>query len=106
MIVYGYAKDVRHSGDGTMYVKVRIPEIHGPADRSEYNGHIARNYVWDKDLPYYPANLLSSVPVDGDVLEMKTTSEGSTDFIVSGITGGTYSNVLTNIHTGEHEEEE
>lgn len=101
MIVYGYAKDVKYSGDGTMYVRVRIPAIHGPNNRNEYKGHIDRNYVWDRDLPYYQANLLSSIPVDGDILELQTPSEGSTDFIVSGITGGSLAQNITNIHTEE-----
>lgn len=101
MIVYGYAKDVRYSGDGTMFVKVRIPDIHGPENRSDYNGHMVRNYVWDKDLPYYPANLLSSIPIVGDVLELQTSNEKSTDFIVSGITGGNSSITLTNVHIEE-----
>ena len=98
MIVYGYAKDVKYSGDGTMYVRVRIPVIHGPDDRSEYKGREVRNYVWDKDLPYYQANILASVPVNGDILELQTPSEGSTDFIVTGITGSTLAQSLTNLH--------
>lgn len=98
MIVYGFAKDVKYAGDGTMYVKVRIPAIHGPNDRNEYRGHMDRNYVWDKDLPYYQANILASVPVDGDILELKSPNEGSTDFIVSGITGSELAHIATNYH--------
>jgi len=103
MIVYGYAKDVKYDRNGTMYVRVRVPQIHGPEDRTEYSGQQARNYTWDRDLPYYPANMLSAVPQDGDVVELQTSNDKNADFIVSGLTGATFSGIETNIHTGRYE---
>lgn len=88
MVVYGYVKDVKYSGDGNMYVKVRIPNIHGPDRKSEYRGHPVRNYVNTENLPYYQANLLSSVPIYGDVVELRSPNENTTTLYVSGITGG------------------
>ena len=97
MKVYGYAKALEYAGDGMMFVQVRIPNIHGPEDRSDYNGQPIRNYTYNKDLPWYPANILSSTPVVGDVVELQTTNEDSTEFIVTGITGGGYGGSWTNI---------
>lgn len=103
MIIYGYAKDVKYGRDGTMYVRVRIPQIHGPQNRQEYRGQQSRNYTWDKDLPYYPANILSAVPQDGDIVELQTPNGGSTEFTVSGLTGANSSGIETNLHTGRYE---
>lgn len=97
MIVHGYVKDYRYSGDGTMYVKVRIPAIHGPYTESGYNGQPVRNYVRDVDLPYYPSVLLPHLPNEGEVVALSTINEKSTEFFVLGLTGGSYYTGTTNL---------
>lgn len=97
MRVYGFVRDVQYGDNGTMFVKVRIPSIHGPADRGDYQGHQVRNYVYDNNLPYYRANLIGSVPVIDDVVELQSINEQTTDLIVTGITGGQYGASWTNI---------
>lgn len=90
MIVYGYVKGSRYTGDGTLQVKVRIPSIHGPYSTKEYRGQHVRNYVQDADLPYYPSLLLPYDPKEGDVVAVSFTSSTSSDFLVLGLTGGSY----------------
>ena len=94
MIVYGYAKGFMHTGDGTLKVKVRVPSIHGPFKQSEYNGNKVKNYTKDSDLPYYTSVELPRNPNDGDVVMLSTASDKSTDFIVLGLTGGSYNGGL------------
>lgn len=91
MIVYGYAKGFMYTGDGTLKVKVRVPSIHGPYKQSEYKGNKVKNYTLDSNLPYYSSLELPRNPNEGDVVMLTTTNERSTDFIVIGLTGGSYS---------------
>ena len=51
MIIYGYAKEYKYSGDGTLWVKTRIPSIHGPYNEKEAKGVRLRSYTRDADLP-------------------------------------------------------
>ena len=88
MIVYGYAKGYRYSGDGTLNVRVRIPAIHGPYRQSDSNGRTVRNYVQDSDLPYYPALLLPHLPTEGEVCALTSVNNTSSEFLVIGLTGG------------------
>lgn len=97
MIVYGYVKDYKYTGDGTLMVQVRIPSIHGPYTESGYEGKPVRNYTRDADLPYYISVLLPHLPVEGEVVALTTTNERSTDFMVMGLTGGSYYTGLTNL---------
>lgn len=90
MIVNGYAIDYEYSGDGTLLIRVRIPSIHGPMDMKEYNGQPVRNYTRTEDLPLYPSLLLPHLPLEGDVVALISTSSGKSDFIVIGLTGGSY----------------
>lgn len=90
MIVYGYAKDYYYTNDGTLQIRVRIPQIHGAFDQSEYRGKPVRNYVLDKDLPYYPSMLLPHLPMDGEVVVLSSINEAMNNFIVLGLTGGSY----------------
>lgn len=90
MITYGYAKDYMYTGDGSLMIKVRIPSIHGPYKRSEYNGKTIRNYIQDDDLPYYPSILLPHMPSDGDVVVISSTNDSNNQFIVIGLTGSRY----------------
>ena len=95
MLVYGYAKDYKYSGDGTLLIKVRLPSVHGPFQLTDYKGQIPRNYVKDEDLPYYPSLLLPHLPNDGEVVAVTTLQSSTNEFLVLGLTGGSYYNNLT-----------
>lgn len=97
MLVYGYAKDYKYTGDGTLLIRVRIPSIHGPYSKADYSGKRIRNYVADQDLPYYQSLLLPHRPVDGEVVALMSTNEKSSVFIVIGLTGGSYRTGITNL---------
>ena len=90
MITYGYAKGYMYTNDGTLLIKIRIPSIHGPYHKSEYNGKSVHNYVDDSDLPYYPSVLLPHLPADGDVAVISSLDSSNGQFIVLGLTGGQY----------------
>lgn len=90
MIVYGYAKGYKYSSYGALEVQVRVPSIHGPFTQSEYNGKPVRNYTMDANLPYYKSVMLPRNPNDGDVVLLITPTDASTDFIVMGLTGGSW----------------
>lgn len=90
MIVFGYAKDYYYSGDGTLYVRVRIPSIHGAYKQSEYNGKLVRNYTLDRDLPYYQSLLLPHLPNEGEVVALSTMDDSPNHLIIIGLTGGSY----------------
>ncbi len=96
MIVYGYAYDYMYSGDGTLRIRVRIPSIHGPMSQRDYNGEQVRNYVRDQDLPYYDSVLLPHLPTEGEVVAVASTNETSSNFLVIGLTGGSYYNEIRN----------
>lgn len=97
MIIFGYAKQYRYCGDGTLQIQVRIPTIHGPYSMKEYCGKKVKNYVADKDLPYYTSLLLPHLPNDGEVVALLSMNDSSTEFIVIGMTGGFYTSVNTDI---------
>lgn len=90
MITYGYAKKYYYTNDGTLMIQVRIPSIHGPYKQSDAQGKTIRNYVRDEDLPEYQSILLPHHPVDGEVVALMATSSSMSDFIVIGLTGGSY----------------
>ena len=90
MIVYGYAKGTKYAGDGTLMIQVRIPNIHGPLELSDYKGKKIRNYTRDKDLPWYPSLLLPYLPADGEVVAVTSLDNTSSNFLVIGLTGGSY----------------
>lgn len=77
-------------GDGTLMIRVRIPSIHGPYSRSEYNGQVVHNYTDDADLPYYPSMLLPHLPCEGEVVVISSLDNANSQFIVLGLTGGQY----------------
>lgn len=77
-------------GDGTYQVQVRIPSIHGPYKQSDYKGKKVKNYITDDKLPYYNSVELRRNPNDGDVVMLMTPNEKTTEFIVIGLTGGSY----------------
>lgn len=90
MIVYGYAKDTMYTGSGELNIQVRIPNIHGPYEMKDYRGNKVKNYVQDKDLPWYPSLLLPYLPNIGEVVALISSNESSSDFLVIGLTGGQY----------------
>lgn len=92
MIVYGYAKSYKYNKDGALMIQVRIPSIHGPYKQSEYKGQKVRNYTQDGDLPFYNSILLPHTPTDGEVVVLQSLNEHSYEFIVIGMTGGSYKN--------------
>lgn len=96
MVVYGYAKEYFYNNDGSLYVRVRIPSIHGPYQPSDAGGQTIHNYVPDNRLPAYPSLLLSHEPSDGEVVALMSINDKSTDFIVIGLTGGIYAVEQTN----------
>lgn len=92
MITYGYAKEYKYLGDGTMSIKVRIPSIHGAYLLSDYQGKTVRNYTQDSDLPFYPSLILPKVPREGEVVVLESLDGTSSAWLVIGLTGGSYNN--------------
>lgn len=97
MIVYGYAKGYKYMGDGTLQIQVRIPNVHGPYTLAGYQGRRVRNFTADSDLPWYPSLLLPHLPAEGEVVALESINSTGNDFIVLGLTGGSYNNSSTNI---------
>lgn len=97
MIIYGYAKQYRYSGDGTLQVQVRIPSIHGPYNQSDARGQTIRNYVRDQDLPYYQSLLLPHLPNEGDVVALTSMDNSANQWLIIGLTGGSYYSGVTNV---------
>lgn len=96
MIVYGYVKGYKYTGDGTLLIQTRIPSIHGPMNKSEYRGQQIRSYTEDSDLPWYPSLLLPYLPNEGEVVMLSNTnSSNSSSFVVLGLTGGSSINPST-----------
>lgn len=97
MITYGWAKGYMYTGDGTLHIKVRIPSVHGPYSQFDYGGRPIRNYVADDDLPWYPSMLLPHMPQEGEIVVISSLDSGNSEFIVLGLTGGSYITPSTNI---------
>ena len=83
-ITYGYAKQYRYTGDGTLQIQVRIQSIHGPFSLTDGRGKLIINYVADEHLPFYSSILLPHLPNPGDVVALLD------DSLVIGLTGGSY----------------
>lgn len=97
MIVYGYVKQYQYTNDSTLLIQVRIPSIHGPYKQSDAKGRTIRNYTRDEDLPYYPSLLLPYLPNEGEVVALSSMNSSANDFLVLGLTGGSYDKGTTNI---------
>lgn len=90
MIIYGYAKKYQYANDGTLEVQVRIPSIHGPYTQQAGS---KLHYVRDSELPWYVSVLLPHLPNEGDVVMMESiNSSKSSEYVVIGLTGGSYLN--------------
>ena len=88
MITFGIAKSVETRKDGTVWVKTRIPSVHGADSQSAYAGQIIRNYTPDDRLPWYQSILLPKNPSSGDILALLSINNANNDFLVIGITKG------------------
>lgn len=97
MITYGYVKGYKYSNDGTLFIQVRIPSIHGAYKQSDYRGQTIRNYVYDNDLPWYPSILLPHLPTEGEVVALESVNHANNRFLVIGLTGGSYALGATNL---------
>lgn len=97
MIVYGYVKDIMYAGDGTMQIQVRIPNVHGAYQLEDYKGKKVRNYTSDANLPWYPSLILPHEPTEGEVVALTSLDKSSSNWIVIGLTGGSYNAGTTNI---------
>ena len=98
MIVFGYVKNYTYAGDGALCIQVRIPSIHGPYNLKDYKGATVRNYTPDDKLPYYSSLLLPHLPSEGEVVALAAINgdnKSVNDFIVIGLTGGSYANSLS-----------
>lgn len=95
MITYGYVKDYYYSGDGTLQIQVRIPNIHGPYKITDAQGQTIRNYVTDKDLPYYQSVLLPHIPTEGEIVALSSINESNNEFLIIGLTGASYTSTQT-----------
>ena len=95
MTINGYVKSYKYAGDGTLLVQVRIPTIHGPMKQSEYRGSVSRSYTRDEDLPYYQSLLLPHLPAEGEVAMLMSKNDKSSEFVVMGLTGGSYYNTAS-----------
>ena len=95
-LMYGYAIDYKYGGDGNLYIRTRIPSVHGPLNQSEYKGKQVRRYVVDGDLPYYPSILLPHLPNYGEVVALMSKDPDVSGFLVIGIMGGSYINSVSN----------
>lgn len=95
MIIYGFVKDYQYDNDGTFKIKVRIPSIHGPYKQT---ANSRSTYTQDSDLPWLTSILLPHMPTEGEVVMLASTnSSNSSDFVVIGLTGGSYYAGTTNI---------
>lgn len=90
MIVYGYVKNTKYAGDGTLMIQTRIPNIHGAYKKADYKGKTIRNYTADRDLPWYPSLLLPYLPVEGEVVAVASLDDTSSNWLIIGLTGGAY----------------
>lgn len=97
MIVYGYVKQYQYTNDSTLVIQVRIPSIHGPYKQTDAKGKKIRNYTRDEDLPFYPSLLLPHLPNEGEVVALSSMDSSENDFLILGLTGGSYTNGSTNI---------
>lgn len=95
MMIYGYAKGYFYTGDGTLMIKVRIPSIHGPYKQENGKNKSAKSYTVDGALPYYPSLLLPHLPNEGEVVLLASMDNTSSNLIVLGLTGGSYTAGIT-----------
>lgn len=97
MITFGYAKKYQYTGDGALQIQVRIPSVHGSYSLKDYNGKPVKNYTQDKDLPWYNSVLLPHLPGEGEIVAVASLNSSNNDFIVIGLTGGSYKSNRTKI---------
>ena len=96
MIVYGFAKQYKYTSEGTLLIQTRIPSIHGPFYRSDYDGKSIKRYTLDEDLPWIQSILLPHLPMDGEVVAITSVDSTANNWLIIGLTGGHYSSYLSN----------
>ena len=97
MITIGYVKGYKYTGDGALMIQVRIPSVHGPYSMRDYKGNPVKNYTQDGDLPWYGSVLLPHLPNEGDVAVLTSVNNGNSNFLVIGLTGGSYQSNTVNL---------
>lgn len=97
MVMYGYAKDYKYTSDGGLLIQVRIPNIHGARNRSDYKGLPIRNYVDDVNLPYYPSLLLKDLPTYDQTVALIPVDSSNSSFLVLGPVSGLYMAGVTEV---------
>ena len=86
MITFGYVKGVESREDKTLWIKVRIPSVHGADSQKAYDGQTIRNYTADEDLPWYQSIYLPQTPKVGDIIALSTMNNANNEFLIIGIT--------------------
>lgn len=96
MLITGYAKDYYYDSSSCMYIRVRIPNIHGAYKQQEYEGQQIKNYTLDENLPYYRSIELPRAPREGDIVLLASTSDGNgSERVVIGLMGSSYNDGKT-----------
>lgn len=85
MITYGYVKEVNTREDGTLWIKTRIPSIHGANSQKEYGGKPIRNYTADDDLPWFQSVILPTVPSVGSIVALSSLNDSNSELIIIGL---------------------
>lgn len=71
-------------------IQVRIPSVHGAYKKSDYKGKTPKNYVNDKDLPWYPSIESVTNRTVGSIAVLLAVNPSASSFIVIGTTGSEY----------------
>jgi len=84
MIIYGTVVGRSETRpDGTTWVKLRIPSIHGAANIRDYRGSQERhNRIPDNKLPQYQCAMFSSPLVNGETVMLESTRNNKEDWVV------------------------
>jgi hypothetical protein len=85
MLIYGTVVESSETRpDGTMWVKLRIPSIHGAADVRAYRGSQERhNRIPDSKLPQYQCVRFSSPLALGEVVMLESTRNNKENWVVT-----------------------
>ena len=90
MITYGYIVASQPNQMGGYEMQVRIPSVHGAYNLEDYRGQTPRNYVQDKDLPWYPCLESVTNRTTGSIAVLAAINYSNNSFIVIGTTGSSY----------------
>jgi len=89
MQIYGtVVEQAKIRPDGTTWVKVRIPSIHGAANITEYRGSQKRHTrVPDDRLPQYQSIMTTQLLNIGETVVLSSMKESREDWIIIGRMG-------------------